>query len=115
MTLPPALLVGTGGALGAVLRHAVAGRLNRGATPYGTVAVNAVGSFALGLLAFSGVGGDPSLLVGTGACGSFTTYSSFSVDAVTLWQAGRRRRAVTYAGGTFVAATCGVALAWALV
>jgi len=114
VTLAP-LLVGVGGALGAVARFAVASRLNADGAPRGTVAVNAVGSFALGLLTFGGVGGEASLLLGTGACGAFTTYSSFSVDAVTLWQTGRRRRAIAYASGTFLAVAVGVALAWLLV
>jgi len=112
---PPSLLVGAGGALGAVARFAVASRLNRDGAPYGTLAVNAVGSFALGLLTIGGVGGDAALFFGIGACGAFTTYSSFSVDTVTLWQAGDRRRAVAYAVGTFAAAALGVALAWVLV
>jgi CrcB protein len=113
--LPPAHLVGAGGAVGAVLRYLVASRLNRASRPYGTLAVNVVGSFVLGLVAFGGAGGDVALLVGTGACGSFTTFSSFSVGAVTLWQSGERARAAAYAAGTLAAAVAGVALARLLV
>jgi len=105
------VLVGIGGAAGAVLRFLVSERFDRPGFATGTVAVNVVGSFALGLLAFGGVGGRAGLLLGTGACGAFTTFSSFSVDVVERWQAGQRGRAVASAVGTFVAAAGAVLVA----
>ena len=111
----PALLVGTGGALGALLRAYVSERVERGAFPVGTLTVNVLGSFVLGLLAFAGVGGGAALLVGTGVCGSFTTFSSFSFETVRLWETGDRRRAAANAAANLAGALLAVGLAWLLV
>ncbi|PSP77130.1 chromosome condensation protein CrcB [Halobacteriales archaeon QS_1_68_20] len=110
----PAHLVGAGGALGALLRHLVAEFVDREAFPLGTVAVNVLGTFALGLVTFAGAGEGTLLLVGIGACGSFTTFSSFSVDAVRLWEDGERTKAIGYAVGTLVAAGVALGAAWLL-
>ncbi|HMB50547.1 fluoride efflux transporter CrcB [Natronoarchaeum rubrum] len=98
--MEPAHLVGTGGAIGAVLRYAVGQLLAHDRFPFSTLAVNVAGSFVLGLVVFASVGNEVALLVGTGACGSFTTYSSFSVQSVGLWEDGDRLRAALYALGT---------------
>ncbi|MFB6131995.1 MAG: CrcB family protein [Halanaeroarchaeum sp.] len=96
--MDPAYLVGSGGALGAVLRYAVGQWASHDRFPFATLAVNVVGSFALALVAFGGVGGDVALFLGVGACGSFTTYSSFSFQTVRLWETGDQVQAITYAG-----------------
>ena len=83
--MEPAHLVGTGGAIGAVARYTVGQLFTSDRVPFSTLSVNVVGSFALGLVVFAGLNSDAALLVGTGACGSFTTYSSFSVQSVRLW------------------------------
>lgn len=111
----PAHVVGTGGALGALLRHAVAQRLDAGAFPVATLTVNVLGSFALAAFVFAGVGGDLLLLLGTGACGSFTTFSSFSFETVRLWETGARRRAAANALGNLLGAGLAIGLAWVLV
>lgn len=111
----PWLLVGIGGAVGALLRYVVTTWLDAEAFPYGTVAVNVAGSFALGALVFSGVGGDALLFAGVGACGSFTTFSSFAYDTVRLVESGHPRRALANALGTFLAALGAVGVAWLLV
>jgi CrcB protein len=77
--------------------------------------VNVVGSFALGVVAFSGLDGDLMLFVGVGACGSFTTYSSFSVETVQLWTDGDRFRATLYALGSLGLCLAAVAIAAGLV
>lgn len=100
------LLVFVGGGLGAVSRHAV-GRATLHAFgpgfPWGTLAVNVVGSFLIGLLIglFSALGtGQPGrLFLVTGFLGGFTTFSAFSLDALTLWE----RSPVT--AGAYVAAS----------
>lgn len=99
--IEPGHLVGTGGAIGAILRHYVGVWLGHERFPFGTFSVNVGGSFVLGLVTFAGLSTDVALLVGAGACGSFTTYSSFSFETIRLWETGDRLRAVIYAGGTF--------------
>lgn len=111
----PATLVGLGGAAGALLRYATTRLLDVGALPYGTLVVNVVGSFVLGLLAFGGAGGEATLLVGVGACGSYTTFSSFAHDTVRLAEGGNPGRAATNALGTLLAALAAVGVAWLLV
>lgn len=110
--LGPAQLVGLGGALGAVCRHAVARRVPAGDYPLGTLLVNTLGSFLLALVTFAGADSATLLFVGTGACGAFTTYSSFSVETVRLWEAGERPAAVGYAAGSLAAALVGVGLGY---
>lgn len=58
--------------------------------PWGTLTVNLVGSFVLGVLLGLGRGGhlpdDVSLAVGTGLCGALTTYSTFAYETVRLFE-----------------------------
>lgn len=89
----PAYAVGVGGAVGALCRYAIGRQLTHEWLPAGTLAVNVLGSFLLGLAVFSGLGGDMSLFFATGFCGSLTTYSSFSVDTVQLGTTDLRRGA----------------------
>lgn len=111
----PAYLVGVGGAVGALLRTLVGELVDVEAYPASTLAVNVIGSFALGALTFAGVGGDAALLLGTGVCGSFTTFSSFAVETVRLWETGERLRAVVNAATNLLGAGAAIALAWLLV
>lgn len=115
MGLGPLLLVGVGGVVGAVARHLV-GRYVTGDN-LDTLAVNVLGSFALGaLVAAPSVGSsDPVVLaVGTGFCGAFTTFSSFAFETVRLVETGRHWRAVGNAAGTLAAALVAVCLGAAL-
>ncbi|MFO8116612.1 MAG: CrcB family protein [Halorubrum sp.] len=77
------LLVAAGGFLGAVARYGVDVAVGD-STGVGTLVVNAVGSFALGLLVSRATTTRTQLFVGTGALSSFTTYSTFVGDAVAL-------------------------------
>lgn len=88
------LVVFIGGGLGAVLRHGV----NRASLayfgpdfPYGTLIVNILGGFLLGVVAelFLVKGGGSQefrLFLTTGVLGGFTTFSAFSLDAALMWQ-----------------------------
>lgn len=115
----PAYLVGTGGAVGAVLRYLVANLILRwrGSTafPTVTVVVNVVGSFVLGLVLFGGASSETMVFVGVGLCGAFTTYSSFSVQTVRLWEDGMRGYALVNAVGNLALSVLAVGLAWLLV
>lgn len=94
-----AVLVGIGGAVGAVLRYLVglAVGSTAGRFPIETLTVNVLGSFALGWVTFAPVGGELLLLIGVGTCGAFTTFSSFSVDTVRLVEEERTALAAIYA------------------
>lgn len=85
------LAVGAGGAVGSVLRYAMTVGIQRvvgPSFPWGTVVVNALGSFAIGLLYVWLVerGENTALraLLMVGLLGGFTTFSSFSLETVTL-------------------------------
>ncbi|MFC3477385.1 fluoride efflux transporter CrcB [Halobacterium litoreum] len=112
--LPPAHLVGTGGALGAVLRYAVEQYVTVEGYPASTLTVNVLGTFVLAALTFANAGNDAMLLFGTGVCGSFTTFSSFSVDVVGLVENERYAVAAGHALGNLAGAAAGVGLAWLL-
>jgi CrcB protein len=104
------LLVALGGAIGSALRHLVnlaALRLAGPAFPWGTLAVNVAGSFAMGVLVELvarrfGASADLRLFAMTGVLGGFTTFSAFSLDVVTLWERGAAGTALAYAGGSVV-------------
>jgi CrcB protein len=87
--LRPLVLVAGGGFAGATLRYALAGALPAGALPWGTLAANVAGAFLLSLLLYENrlvgsLGPETRLLVGTGFCSSFTTYSTFAVETAGL-------------------------------
>ena len=103
------LALAVAGGLGAVARLLVDGiARERWGTrlPYGVLLVNATGSLLLGLVVgLVACGGAPDglrLVVGTGFCGGYTTFSTASVDALRLARQGRPRAAVAYAGGTLL-------------
>lgn len=62
--------------------------------PVGTFAVNVSGAFLLGLLAGAAVDGDARLLLGAGALGSYTTFSTWMVETQRIEEAGKRRIAI---------------------
>ena len=89
-------LVGAGGFLGALGRFLISGWFQARTEhfPYGTLAVNVIGSLALGFLVTAladRVLTDSSLrlLAMVGFLGAFTTFSAFSHETVLLWQGGR--------------------------
>ena len=87
---------------GTLVRAAAAQRLNSPTWPWGTLGVNVLGSFALGLLA--GSGNPVMTAVGIGGLGSLTTLSTFAVELTAL----SRPRAIAYAAVTL---TLGLAAA----
>ncbi|MCT4555939.1 MAG: fluoride efflux transporter CrcB [Pelagimonas sp.] len=104
--MTPLLQVAIGGALGASARYLTglaAARLLGKGFPWGTIIVNILGSFAMGvlvvtLLHLSGNRYAPLLM--TGLLGGFTTFSAFSLDAVTLYERGQITLALTYVAGS---------------
>jgi CrcB protein len=109
------LAVAVGGMLGCLARYATGLALTRGPFPWGTVAVNLLGSFVLGYLVFSdtaraALGPDARLFATTGFLGGFTTMSSFAVEFVGLAGQGDAAAALAYYLLNAVA-TVGAALA----
>jgi fluoride exporter len=106
------LIVFLGGGLGAALRHGVnmaAARLLGTAFPYGTLAINILGSLAMGLIAefFALKSGLPQhwrLFLTTGILGGFTTFSAFSLEAALLYERGEVAGAAIYVVASVVLA-----------
>ena len=111
------LAVAAGGALGAVARYfmvAGVGMWLGTGFPYGTMVVNVLGSIILGALVqtiahVGDIGGDFRAFMVIGVLGSFTTFSAFSLDAVTLFQRGDTVSAAFYVMGSVVLAIAGFA------
>lgn len=109
-----ALAVAVGGAVGAALRHltdrAVSARQER-PFPLGTVLVNVLGSFVLGVVSGLGMvlGPEWTVALGTGLCGGFTTFSTAMVDAVRLARERRGAAALAVVLGTLLWALLAVA------
>ena len=114
-SLEPVHLVGIGGALGAWTRHWLAGVVDHEEFPTGTLAVNVLGTFVFALLVFAGADSEWLLLVGVGACGSFTTFSSFSYETVRLWETGEPIKATANAAGNLLCCLGAAGAAWTLV
>jgi CrcB protein len=102
--------VGAVGGVGSVARMQGTLWLGRGVPFRGTLAVNLIGAFALGLLAGADVTGDTLLVLGTGLLGAFTTFSTWVHEVVGLWQAGRRRPAALLLGGALLGGLAAAAL-----
>ncbi len=111
--MPVLLQVALGGAIGASLRFLSGAMILRAmgsGFPYGTMFVNVVGSFLMGLLAFyllERMGGSVSRyapFLMTGVLGGFTTFSAYSLDALYLLERGRYASASVYMGGSVVLA-----------
>ena len=87
------LLVALGGAAGSLLRFAGQKLLPAQSFPYGTFGVNLTGCLLIGVFwAFFQKGAltnDGRLLLITGLCGGFTTFSSFTLESMHLLQSGR--------------------------
>ncbi|GAA0659151.1 fluoride efflux transporter CrcB [Salarchaeum japonicum] len=113
MDVPPAQLVGAGGALGALARYYVGVLVPETEFPRSTLAVNVLGSFALALLTFANASDTWLLFLGTGACGAFTTFSSFAYETVRLAEDGRPRVAAANALLNLVGSFAAVGVAWA--
>lgn len=104
------LVVFLGGGIGAALRHGVnigAARLLGTSFPWGTLTVNIVGSFVMGLLtAWFAFEASPSqhwrLFLTTGILGGFTTFSTFSLDSALLIERGTYVTAAVYMIGSVI-------------
>jgi len=102
-------ILGGLGAMGRfLLDGAVASRLGR-AFPFGTLAVNLTGTFALGILDGAAVGGNALRLAGIGLIGAYTTFSTWALEAHRLGEDGRTRLGLA---NLLVSLALGIAIAW---
>jgi CrcB protein len=118
------LWVAIGGAIGSVARFwltEVSAKWWGGEFPWGTVIANATGSFLIGLIAALPVMGprDPLGPMGrqflmVGIMGGYTTFSSFSLQTLTMVQHGHLAKAALNVGGSVVLCLIAVAAGYAL-
>ena len=119
------LLVFLGAGIGGALRHGVnvgCARMCGVAFPWGTLTVNVVGSFIMGVLAGwlafrAGEGWSQPLrlFLTTGLLGGFTTFSAFSLDAVLIWERGQIGLAAAYVAASVVLSIAGLLAGLALI
>lgn len=106
------LAIAAGGAIGAVLRHGV-NNLFAGDFPWGIMTCNVAGSFVMGVLValFADIWHASSPMrafLAVGILGGFTTFSTFSMDAVLLWERGALMQAAFYTLGSVVLGILGL-------
>jgi CrcB protein len=109
------------GAFGAVTRYGIDALVQERVArdrPWGTFAINVSGSFVLGLLTglalYHGLGHTPKVVLGTGFCGAFTTFSTFAFETVRLVEEGELTAAAANVAGSVVIAVLAAALGIAL-
>lgn len=110
------LLVGLGGALGAMARYGVGRFVAVSGFPVATFIINVSGSFLMGLLVGMLLKYTPSwsiearLLLGTGVLGGFTTFSTFSLETIELIERGQWGWAAGYVGMSVFVSVVALAL-----
>lgn len=116
-----ALYIALGAAAGAPLRYLadlIVQRHHDSVFPWGTLAVNVVGSFAFGLIIALAWGGGLSAGVvaglGVGFCGALTTYSTFGYETLRLIDGGARFYALANVGVSVAAGLGAVSVGWTL-
>ena len=119
--MAPVLQVALGGAIGAVLRYltgiGVVRLFGHQPLPLGVLTVNVAGSFLMGLfIAAAAHRGLTHLspLVATGVLGGFTTFSAFSLEAVTLYERGALGLAALYVMASVTLSVAGLVAGLAL-
>ena len=105
------LLIGLGGALGAMARYWLGGRVQAlsgsFSFPYGTLAVNVLGAFLLGFLAYLVEGRglltpEARALLMVGLLGAFTTFSTFGLETLNLLREGQTTAALANIGASLL-------------
>jgi len=119
------LLVGLGGALGAMARHALGAWLQRLTAPVASgfpvsiLLINVLGCLGAGAIAGlamrgAAISADTRLFLLVGVLGGFTTFSAFGLELVALLRRGETAAAGLYAGGSVVLGVAAVLIGWRL-
>ncbi len=100
MIIKKLFLVVIGGGLGSAARFSISLLLKNSLLPFGTLIVNLIGSFLFGLIMAISVSKNNfdnwRLLLATGICGGFTTFSAFSWECLELFQQQRYLTVFSY-------------------
>jgi len=110
LNLSQCLIIGLGGALGAVARYALSSYIYQKyihSFPWGTFTVNILGCFILGIVYVFGVeiltlSPSTRLFVSVGFIGAFTTFSTFSLETLNLIKNGEIKTALLYGPGSLI-------------
>ena len=118
MKLLSILAVAAGGAVGAVLRYLISLIPFKTDFPFATLAANLLGALIIGFIAgftsFKKVNENIVLLLKTGMCGGFTTFSTFSLESYRLFESGKNALGILYVilslSGCLLGVWCGIKL-----
>ena len=116
------ILIGIGGAIGAILRYLMSTWIQNGGQtfPYGTLAVNIIGSFLLSLVMYTSeylnlVNEDTRIFLTIGLLGAFTTLSTFSYETFKFMEKGEMLLLTKYVVATIVFSLLAIYLSRAIV
>ncbi|MGH2997742.1 MAG: fluoride efflux transporter CrcB [Gaiellaceae bacterium] len=109
-----AALLGGVGALARFHLDAFVELPSAGEFPLGTLAVNVLGAFCLGLLTGLSLASDTLLLAGTALLGSFTTFSTVMLETERLGEEGERRLALANIAVSFAGGLAAAIVGWIL-
>ncbi len=118
--LKSVLYVGVGSFIGGILRYLVSyfmKGVSTGSFPWATLTVNLTGAFVIGVVyalsaRYSSISNDICLLLATGLCGGFTTFSAFANEGLQMLQNGSVGMFFVYALTSVFAGVAMVALGW---
>jgi len=111
------ILVGIGGAFGALTRFQLGKMISKKANtvfPIGTFIINISGAVFLGVLTAIDVNNQVSLLFGQGFLGAYTTFSTFMYEGFNLFQGNEKKNACTYIVGSIILGIIGYTAGFAI-
>jgi CrcB protein len=123
LSMPPLVLTMAGGAIGAGFRYLASTAALRTfgiGFPWGTLGINILGGFFMGVLVATlsrvGNGGEPwRLFLGVGILGGFTTFSAFSLEAWAMIERGQALPAIGYIAASVLGSVAALALGLTMV
>jgi fluoride exporter len=117
-TWVPFMIAAAAGAIARYTLDTLISHRVQGAFPWGTFVINVCGSLTLGVVTglalYHGLGSRPRIVLGTGFCGAFTTFSTFTFETIRLAEERATTDAALNLGGTLIAAAAAAALGLAL-